>query len=198
MDLHAVKTRFAGQLHSRSEVLDDLQDLVAAKAPHEGRGIEVESARSAHRRASAGGAVRHVAAVAELDRSLRPMGVHPVGQAAQPRNDLGTHPQLAIEGQARLAHGRIGHGRHADPAPGHGDVVIIQVLGRAVPVGHVLKGGGTDDPVPQGNRPDPAGRKDNGFHQKIKGMMRFSRRSSNSSANSDLLSIFLPMRLKYI
>ena len=98
--LHAVESRLARQVHSVTEVLYQLHYLVLAQRACEGGGVEIEAAGGAHGHASAGGTVRHVAAVPQLDGSLGAVGVDGVRQFLQFRDDFLPHPELAVEGKA--------------------------------------------------------------------------------------------------
>ena len=155
VDLDAVEARCAGEFHRMAEILHQGQDLVFAQGAHESRRIQVESRRRAHGHAPAGRPVGHVAAVPQLDGRLRPLGVDGVRDVPQRRDDLLAHPELAVERQAAPAHGSIGERGHPHPAPGHGHMVIFQVLRRLVAVGHVLERSRADDPVAQGHGADP-------------------------------------------
>ena len=145
--LHSVEPSVAGDAHSVAEVLDGLEYLVLTQTVYEGRGVEIEAAGGSYRPLSAVHPVRHVAAVAELDAGLGAGCVYRVGQVAQAGDDLGTHPQLAVEGQAALVDGGVGHGGHADSAAGHSRMVVLELLCGYMSVAHALVGRGADDAV---------------------------------------------------
>ena len=145
--LHSVEASVAGDAHCVAEVLDNLEYFVLTQTVYEGRGVHVEAAGGSYGSLSAVHPVRHVAAVAELDAGLCAGCMYRVGQVAQAGDDLGTHPQLAVEGQAALVDGGVGHGGHADSASGYCRVVVLELLCGYVSVAHALVGGGADDAV---------------------------------------------------
>ena len=127
-------------------------------------GVDVESSRGAHRCATAGGAVRHIAAVSQLDRAFGSLGVYGVGYALQARDYLFSHPELTVERQAAAVYGCVGKGGHPNSATGHSHMVVIQVLRRTVTIGHVLECGRTDNAVAQCHRADFNWSEDGRFH----------------------------------
>ena len=104
MDLHAVETRLPGQVHGMAEIFDKAVDLTDFQASGESGRIEVEPARSADRHASAGGTVRHVAAMPELDGAFSALPVHRIGNPPEAGNNLLAHPKLSVKGQAAAVH----------------------------------------------------------------------------------------------
>ena len=147
VDFDAVETGFPRQVHGAAEILHQFIDLRHFQPAHERRRIEIEAAGSAHRHAAARGAVRHIAAVAELDGALGAGRVDRIGDPLEPRHDFRAHPELAVEREAAAVHRGIGERGHPHPAPRHGHVVVVQVLGRAVAIRHILKSGRADHPV---------------------------------------------------
>ena len=141
VDLHAVESGLAGEVHGMAEVVGDAEYLVLAQSAHEGGGVEVEAGRGPDGGAAAGGAVGHVAAVAELYGGLGALGVDCIGEFAELGHYLLTHPELGVEGESRTRHRGVGHGGHPHAAVCDCGVVVEQVLRRTVVVCHVLEGG---------------------------------------------------------
>ena len=63
VDFHAVKAGLARQVYRIAKVRHYLQYLFFAQGADEGGGVQVEASGGAHRHTSAGGPVRHIAAV---------------------------------------------------------------------------------------------------------------------------------------
>ena len=103
MDFHAVETCLPGELHGVTEILHQREDFLFAQFPDESRGIEVEAAGGTHGHASAGAAMCHIAAMAQLDGRLRAFGVDGVRDLFQCRHDFFPHPQLVGKRQAAAA-----------------------------------------------------------------------------------------------
>ena len=126
-------------------------DFVLVHTPHKGGRIEVESGRGRDGNLACRAAVRHVAAVAQLNGGLGPFGMNGVGDASQRFHDFGAHPQLMFEGEPVAGHRGVGQRSHAYTAGSHAAVVVIQLLGRCVVVAHTLEGGRPDGAVAQGD-----------------------------------------------
>ena len=153
VDFHAVKAGLARKVYRIAKVRHYLQYLFFAQGAHEGGGVQVESSGGAHGHTSAGGPVRHIAAVPQLDGCLCAVGVDGVREFLEFRDNLLAHPQLAVKGQSGLTYGGIGHGGHSHSAARHGRMIVEQVFGRTVAVGHILERRGTDDAVLEGDGP---------------------------------------------
>ena len=100
MDLNAVEARLAGHTHCPTKIEHQLIDLRLLQLPVEGWRIQIESTRSAYRHAATGVAVGHVATMSQLNGCLGTMGMDGIGETLQVRDDLLTHPKLAVERQA--------------------------------------------------------------------------------------------------
>ena len=159
VDFDTVESCLAGELHGVSEILDYGEDLVLLEGSGKGRGVEVQSAGGPDRGASAGRAVSHIAAVAELYGCLGAFGVYGVGELPKFRDYLLAHPELPVEREPAAADGGIGYRGHTYASARNGGVVVKQVLRRTVVVCHILKSCRADDSVAQRYRPYLAGRK---------------------------------------
>lgn len=197
---YRVEPCFAGQVHGRAESAGHVGDFACAHASHEGGGVDVEARRGRDRRAAADRAVRHVAAVADLDTGGGSLAVDRVGDAPQTGDDLGPQPQLVRERQPVARDRGIGERRHADASGRDAAVILVQHVRRRVAVAHALERGCADRTVAQGQRSDPAGGEQYGFFhgknesyairrmfvadQYMKGMTRLRRSLRSSSPNS--------------
>ena len=152
VDLDAVEASTARQADCIAEIVHEGVNLVLAQRACKRRGVEVETSGSPDGHASAGGPVSHIAAVPQLDGCLRPLGMHGVGDFPQRGYDLLAHPQLAVERQAAPVHGSVCQRGHPHPSPGHGHMVVHQVLRGFVAVGHILEGSRSDDAVAERHR----------------------------------------------
>ena len=88
-----------------------------------------------------------------LNGGGRPLPVYRIGNPAQAGHYLLPHPQLPLEGEAVARYRRIGERRHADAAPGHGDMVIFEHLRRRIVLAHALERSGTNSTVAERQRP---------------------------------------------
>ena len=159
----AVEAGAATKVNGLPEILHDLVDVLDGHLAGEGRRIEVETARRGERFAPAGGAVRHVAAMADLDGGFRTLRVDGVRQLLQLRHNLLAQPQLPVEGESAPAHRRVSHRGHADAATGHRHVIVEQGFRRRVVHRHVFKCRRTYRSVSQCYRPNLTGRENGRF-----------------------------------
>ena len=97
MDLHAVEACLAGEVDSLAEIKDEGINLFLTQLSDESRRIHVEATRGAHRHAAAGGTVRHITAMSQLDGGLGAIAVDSIGEALQVGDNLFAHPKLAVE-----------------------------------------------------------------------------------------------------
>ena len=157
MDLHAVEACLAGEVDSLAEVKDKGINLFLLQLSDESRRVHVEATRGTHGRTAAGGAVRHITAVSQLDGGLGAIAMDGIGESLQVGNNLLTHPELAVEREARLVDGGVCHRGHADSAFGHSGMIGEQFIGGTVTVGHVFKGRRSYHPITQCDRPNLTG-----------------------------------------
>ena len=128
VDLHTVESRLPGKCDGVAEVLDQPLDLVLAQGAGKGRRIKVEAAGGADGGAAAGAAVRHIAAMAELDGRLGALFVDGIRNFPKCGNDLLAHPKLPVKGEAAPVHGGISQRGHPHPTARDGHVVVLQIL----------------------------------------------------------------------
>ena len=146
---HAVESRFVRRIHRTAEVGGHLSDFVAPHGAHGGVGIEVEARRCTDRNLSGRGVVRHVAAMADLDRCGGSFAVDGFGDVAQSRDDFGSQPQLFFERQPATTDGGVGQCGHSHAAAGDAHVVVFQLFGGAVGAAHRFECRRTDRAVAQ-------------------------------------------------
>ena len=146
---HAVESRFVRRIHRTAEVGGHLSDFVAPHGAHGGVGIEVEARRCTDRNLSGRGVVRHVAAMADLDRCGGSFAVDGFGDVAQSRDDFGSQPQLFFERQPAATDGGVGQCGHSHAAAGDAHVVVFQLFGGAVGAAHRFECRRTDRAVAQ-------------------------------------------------
>ena len=101
----------------------------------------------------AGVEMRHVTAVPKLDGRFRTLGVDSVGHLLHIRDDLVADVKLAVKRHTAQIYGAVSDGSHAYSAAGYGDVIVLKLLGRRIMTRHIFECRGTDDAVPQRNRP---------------------------------------------
>ena len=153
MHLHGIETGLAGEVHGMSERLRHLLYLTGTHAAHESGRVDIQSAGGRYGQLPRHALLRHVAAVAYLNGGGRPFPVYRIGNPAQAGHYLLPHPQLSLEGETVARYRRVGERRHADAAPGHGDMVIFEHLRRRIVLAHALERSGTDGAVTERQRP---------------------------------------------
>ena len=99
----------------------------------------------------------------QLDRGLRPFGVHGLGERAQARKGFLSHPDLVREGAPRTRDRAVGEGRHPDSAGGEEAVPLDQAFGNEPSAGQTLVRPALDHPVPELDLSQPS-RGEEGFH----------------------------------
>ena len=152
MYLHAIETSLASQVYGIAELLCQLWQLLAAKATHQGGGVEVEARTCTHGDASADVLVAHVAAMPQLYASGGTSLVYGIGKTAKAGHYLGAHDQLAVETESALRYGGICYGCHAHTTTRHAGVIVEKLLAGFVSRAHALEGRTTDGAVPEGER----------------------------------------------
>ena len=70
MNLHAIKAAFASKIHSLTKLTYNTLDFIHLQPTMECRRIEVKSCTGAHGQAMASLVMRHITAMAELNRHL--------------------------------------------------------------------------------------------------------------------------------
>ena len=125
----------------------------------------------AHRREAAGGregggavgpGVGHRPGVADLRRRGGALGMHGVGQPAQARHGVVVEEEAVPIRPALGRDGQVGHRGQRGPAGGHAAVELDQRVAHLAPGGHPFEGGGLDDAVAQGQRPQGGRGEDGG------------------------------------
>ena len=92
MDLDAVEACLTRQVDGLAEVFHQPVNLFFLQFPMKSRRIQVEATRGTHRHATTSGAVRHVAAVTQLDGSLGTVRMDGISEALQFGNNFLAHP----------------------------------------------------------------------------------------------------------
>ena len=159
MNLHAVKTGLATEVHSLTEFPNHLLDLTHLQAAMDGRAVQVKAIGGADGHTMAGREVRHIAAVTELDAGFSTLCVDGIGQFAKSRQSLRTNIELSVKANATQIHSTVRHRGHSHAAVGHADVVVMQHLARGVTRAHILKRCRTDKTISQRDRPQLEGGK---------------------------------------
>ena len=153
VNLYGIESGIAGVVDRLAEGTGHRLDFVLVHASYEGGRVEVESGRGRDGYLPGRAAVRHVAAVPQLDGGFGSLGMNGVGDAAQRFHDFGAHPQLVFEREPVAGNRGVGERGHAYAAGSHAAVVVIQFLGRGVVVAHPFEGGRPYGAVAQGDGP---------------------------------------------
>jgi hypothetical protein len=158
---------------SRDEVARDARDVALGRGRGEAHRHRAEDAR--RRQAGASGAGRNRTCVPDLRRDGCALGVHGVGQLAQPGRGFGAHDDLSGRALAVLRDGEIGHCSHAQPAGGHHPVKVDQPVADQVALGHPLERGCLDEAVAQANGAEVGGSKRVDRHVGLRAADRITR-----------------------
>ena len=98
MNLYAVKTALAAEVHCMTKSLDNLLDLVFLETTVEGWRIEVEACTCTYRKAVSSIEVGHVTTVPQLDTSFSTLRMNAIGELLQVLFYLVVDIKLTVEG----------------------------------------------------------------------------------------------------
>jgi len=129
VDLHRVEAGFPGNQRGLGVSLDDPAQVADRRGSDHPCPQRTQPPGGPERGQPVGYRVGDRARVAELGADGGALGVHGVGEPAQPRYRLRAHPDLVAVGAAFRGYRAVGHRRHADPAARGPQVEVDQSVG---------------------------------------------------------------------
>ncbi len=147
VQLHGVEAGVAGHDGAPGEVGDLVGDIGLGHGAAERGAEEAELGRRPDRPSPDHPRAGEEPAVAQLDGRRRALGVHGLGEAAQPGHDVGAHPELMAERTAVVADGAVGQGGHPDAAGRDAPVVLDEPVGDHAALGKALEASRPHHPV---------------------------------------------------
>ena len=152
MNLHAIKAAFASKIHSLTKLTYNALDFIHLQRTMERRRIEVQSCTCAHGQAMASLVMRHITAMAELNRHLGSFRMNRIRKMLQRGFGSLCHYQLSIKRATRLLYCTISYRSHTYPTTSYRNMVVFQLLSGFVVFTHVLKCSRTNKAVAKRDR----------------------------------------------